>query len=137
MLVCPSDIFSSANVVGTSFHLETLFSTQPINLVVEEFSRNKSAVQTSITYFINQKEKHVSFRHNSISTLVKSRTPFFRIDIMYMIYLDVKCFSVVCLSSCYKKPAVKARLTTRGHFFAKKLNYCPSEIICNSIALKF
>ena len=36
-----------------------------INLVVEEISRNQSAVQTPITYFINQKEKHLSIRHNS------------------------------------------------------------------------
>ena len=41
------------------FHYETLFSTQPINLVVEEISRNESVVQTPVTYFINQKEKHV------------------------------------------------------------------------------
>ena len=55
-----------------SFHSETLFSTQPINLVVEEISRNKSFVQTPITNFINQTEKHVSIRHNSTLTLMKS-----------------------------------------------------------------
>ena len=124
-------------VVRTSFHFETLIYTQSINLVVEEISRNKSVVQTPITYFINQKEKHVSIRHNSILTLMKSGAPFFRIDIMYMIYLDVKYFSVVCLSIYYEKLAVKTTLTTMGHFFAKKLNYCPSDIICNSIALKY
>ena len=59
-------------VVGTSFHFETLFSTQPINLVAEEISRNKSVVPTPITYFINQKEKHVFIRHNGILTLMKS-----------------------------------------------------------------
>ena len=123
-------------VAGTSFHFETLFSTQPINLVVEEISRNKSAVQTPITYFINQKEKHVSIRHNSILTLMKSGAPFSRIDIMYMIYLDMKYFSVVCLSIYYDKLAVKTTLTTMRHFFAQKLHYCPSNVICNSIALK-
>ena len=40
-------------VAGTSFHFETLFSTQPINLVAEEISRSRSVVQTPITYFIN------------------------------------------------------------------------------------
>ena len=30
-----------------------------INLVAEEISQNKSVVQTPVTYFINQKEKHV------------------------------------------------------------------------------
>ena len=74
-------------VVRISFHFETLIYTQSINLVVEEISRNKSVVQTPITYFINQKEKHVSIRHNSILTLMKSGAPFFRIDIIYMIYL--------------------------------------------------
>ena len=53
-----------------------------------------------------------------------------------MIYLDVKYFSVFCLSIYYEKLDVKTALTMMGHFFAKKLNYCPSDIICNSIALK-
>ena len=53
-----------------------------------------------------------------------------------MIYLDVKYISFVCLSIYYDKLAVKATLTTMGHFFAKKLNYCLSDIICNSVALK-
>ena len=113
-------------VAKTSLHFEKLFSTQPINLVVEEFSRNKSVVQTSITYFINQKEKCVSIRHNSILTFVKSGASFFRIDIMYMIYLDVKYFSIVCLSIYCEKLPVKTTLTTMEHLFAKKLNYCPS-----------
>ena len=52
--------------VGTSFHFETLIYTQPINLVVEEISQSKFVIQTPITYFINQKEKQVSIRHNSI-----------------------------------------------------------------------
>ena len=68
---------------------------------------------------------------------MKSGAPFSRIDIMYMIYLDVKYFSVVCLSIYYEKLAVKTTLTTMGHFFAKKLNFCPSDIICNSIALEY
>ena len=54
------------DVVGTSFHFETLIYTQPINLVVEEISQSKLVIQTPITYFINQKEKQVSIRHNSI-----------------------------------------------------------------------
>ena len=43
-----------------------------INLVAEEISQNKSVVQTPVTYFINQKEKDVSIRHNSMLTLMKS-----------------------------------------------------------------
>ena len=70
-------------------------------------------------------------RHNSMLNLMKSGAAFFRIDIMYMIYLDVKYFSVVCLSIYYEKLAVKTTLTTMGHFFVKKLNYCLSDIICN------
>ena len=124
-------------VAGTSFHFKTLFSIQPINLVVEEISRNKSSVQTPITDFIYEKEKHVSIQHNSKLTLVISGAPFFGIDIMYMIYLDVKYFSIVCLSIYYEKPTVKTMLTTMGHFFEKKLDYCPSNISCNSNVLKY
>ena len=62
---------------------------------------------------------------------MKSGAPFFRIDMIYMIYLAVKYFSVVCVSIYY----VKTTLTTVGHFFAKKLNVCPSDIIWNSTAL--
>ena len=122
--------------VGTSFHFETLIYTQPINLVVEDISRNKSVVQTPITYFLNQKEKHVSVQNTSILTLMKSGAPFFRIDMINTIYLDVKYFSVVCLSIYYEKLAVKTKHTTMGHFFAKKLNYCSLDIIYNLIALK-
>ena len=113
-----------------------MFSIYPINLVVEEISRNESAAQTPITCFINQKEKHVSIRQSSILTLVKSGATFFRIDIIYMIYLNVKYCPVVCLSIHCEKHAVKITLKTMGHFFAKKLNFCPSDIILNSIALK-
>ena len=73
----------------------------------------------------------MSVRHNRILTLMKSGAPFFGIDIKYMIYLDVKYFLVVYLSIYYEKLAVKTTLTTMGHFFGKKLNYCPSDIICN------
>ena len=122
--------------MGQVFSLKCCFLLSlSITLVIEEISWNKSTVQTPITYFINQKEKHVSIRHNSILTWMKSGAPFFRIDVMYMIYLDVKYFSVVCHSTYYEKLAVKTRHTTMGHFFAKKLDYCPSDIICNSIAL--
>ena len=61
MLICPSDIFSSTNIIL----LGQVLVVKEINLVVEEISRNQSAVQTPITYFINQKEKHLSIRHNS------------------------------------------------------------------------
>ena len=61
---------------------------------------------------------------------------FFRIDMMRLIFLDVKFFPIFCLRIYYKELAVKTALTTMGHFFAMKLNYCPSDIICNSIALK-
>ena len=71
--------------------------------MIEKISRNKPVVQTQMTCFINQKEKHVSIRHNSISTLMKSGASIFHIDIMYMIYLDMKYFSVVGLSIYYKK----------------------------------
>ena len=115
-----------------------MFSTQTIKLLVEEISQNKSTVQTPITYFINQKEKHVSIQHNSILTLMKSGAPFFCIDIIYMICLNVKYFPVVCLSIyfpvvClsiyYEKLATKTRHTMMEPFFAKKLNYCLSDII--------
>ena len=62
---------------------------------------------------------------------MKSGAPFFRIDIIYIIYLDVKYFSVVCVSIYF----VKTTLTTVEYFFAKKLNVCPSDIIWNSTAL--
>ena len=78
----------------------------------------------------------MSIRHNSILTLIKPVAPFFGMDITYMIYLDVTYFSVVCLTIYYEKPAVKTMLTTMGYFFSKKLNYCPSDIICNSFPLK-
>ena len=106
-----------------------MFSTQPIKLLVEEISQNKSTVQTPITYFINQKEKHVSIQHNSILTLMKSVAPFFCIDIIYMICLNVKYFPVVCLSIYYEKLATKTKHTMMEPFFAKKLNYCLSDII--------
>ena len=67
---------------------------------------------------------------------MKSGATFFRIDIIYMIYLNVKYCPVVCLSIHCEKHAVKITLKTMGHFFAKKLNFCPSDIILNSIALK-
>ena len=123
-------------VVRTGFHFETLIYTHRINLVVEEISRNKPIVQTPITYFINKKGKHVSIRHNSILTLMKSGAPYFQIDMMHTIFLDVKYFSVIRLSILYEQLAVKTTLTTMGHFFAKKLHYCQSDIICNSILLK-
>ena len=83
MVICLSDIFSNTTVL-TSFHFETLFSTQPINLAVEEISQSKSNVQTPITYFINQKEKHLSIRPNNILTLMKSGELFFHIDRDYV-----------------------------------------------------
>ena len=67
---------------------------------------------------------------------MKFGAPFYRIDIMFTIYLDVDYFSVVCLSIYDEKLAVKTTPTTMGHFFAKKLNYFPPDVICNSLALK-
>ena len=46
-----------------------------------------------------------------------------------MIYLDAKYFSVVCLRIYYEKRAIKTALTTMGHFFGKKVIFCPSNII--------
>ena len=54
-------MFSSINVMllPQVFTLKRLFYLPyPINLVVEEISRNKSVAET-ITCFINQKEKQV------------------------------------------------------------------------------
>ena len=126
-------------VVRTSFLFEMLiYNAQPINLVVEEISWNKSVVQTPITHFIYQKENNVFFRHSSMLPLMKSgaehhfsaliwRTWFFLMWSIFQKFVSV--FS-------YEKLTVKTTLTTTGHFFAKNLNYCPSDIICNSIALK-
>ena len=47
------------------------------------------------------------YTHNSILILMKSGAPFFRIDMIYMIYLDVNYFLVVCLSIYQEKHAVK------------------------------
>ena len=63
----------------------------------------------------------MSIRHDSTLTLMKPGAPFFRIDIIYTIYLDVIYFSVVCLSLYYVKLTVKTTLRTIGHFFANKL----------------
>ena len=46
---------------------------------------------------------------------MKSGALFFCIDIMYVIYLIVKYFSLVCLSIYYEKLAVKTTLTTMDH----------------------
>ena len=78
--------------------------------------RNKHLVQIPITYFINQKEKHVSILHNSILTLMKSGAPFSCIDIIYMIYLDVKYFSVVCLSIYYSCFSYIQHVVARNKF---------------------
>ena len=62
-------------------------------------------------------------------TLMKSGGSFFRIDIIYMIYLIVKYFSAVSFSIYCEKLAVKTAVTKTGHFFAKKLILCLSDII--------
>ena len=59
-------------------------------------------------------------RHNGILTLKKSGAPFLRIDIIYMIYPDVKYFSLVCLSIYLRNLLYTYKL---GHFFAEKLNF--------------
>ena len=112
-----------------------LFSIEPINLVVEEISPKKTCCSNSNHLFYKSKGKNV-YPTNSILTVMKSDAPLFCIDIIHTIYLDVKNFSVVCLCICYEKLAVKTTLTRVGHFFAKKLNLCPSNIIWNSSALK-
>ena len=114
MLIYSPDIFSNSNIMllWQVSALKRCFLLSLQTIVVEETSRNKSAIQTPITDFINKKENHVCIQHNSILTLIKSDTPFFGIDIMYMIYLDVRYFSIVCLSIFYKKPVVKTALTT-------------------------
>ena len=127
MLICPSDIFSSTNVMLLG---QVFFSAYQLSCWRNLLFKPESAI-------LQIKKKNVSIQHNSILTLMKSGTPFFRINIMYMIYLDVKYFSVVCLRICYAKLAVKMTFTTMGYFFAETLNYCPSsDIIWNSIALK-
>ena len=85
---------------------------------------------------ISKIRKETNAISNRKLTLIKSGAPFFHIDINFMIYLDAKYFSVVCLSMYYKKLAVKTKLITMGHFFAKKLNLCSSDIIWNLLALK-
>ena len=60
---------------------------------------------------------------------MKADAPSFRVAIIYLIYLDVKYFSVVCLSIYYEKRAIKTTRTTMGHFFAKKLVFCLSDLI--------
>ena len=102
-------IFQYCYVIGADVSFETMFSTHPINLVVEEISQKKSVFQTPIAYFINENEKRVPILHNSILALMKSGAPFFCIDIICMIYLDLTYFSVVCLSIYYDKLAVKTK----------------------------
>ena len=50
---------------------------------------------------------------------MKSGTPLFGSDIIFMIDLDVKYFSVVCLSIYYEKPAVKAY--NKGTFLCREV----------------
>ena len=134
MLICPSDVFYSTNVMllGQVSDFKRCLLLSLSTWLLKKFL-NKSAVQTPTTDFINQKEKHVSIRYNSILTLMKSGAPLFGIDLMYMIDLDVKYFLVVCLSIFYEKPAVKTTLTPMKHFSARKSNYCQSGIIGNSV----
>ena len=54
---------------------------------------------------------------------MKSGAPFSRYDIIYMIYLVVKCFSVVCLGIYFEKLAVKATLTTMELFLRKEVQF--------------
>ena len=120
-------------IVRSSFHFETLFSAQPINLVVEEITRNKSVVQTPITYFINRKGKRV-YRHNSILTLDEIRGTIFphwyNVHDLSWCKLFFSSFSQDLLwETCCKKRDYKKK--------AKNMNYCPSDIICNSFTLKY
>ena len=55
MLICLSDIFSRTNIIllGQVSTWKRCF--QPINLIVEEISQNKSAFQTPMTSLLNEK----------------------------------------------------------------------------------
>ena len=99
-------------IVRTRLNCKTLFSTRPINLVVEEISQNNPVFQTPITYFINQREKYVSIRHD-----------------WYLHWYNLHGLS-------WSEVNVKTTLTAIGHFFANKLRFCPSDIILNSIVLR-
>ena len=66
---------------------------------------------------------------------MNSDSQFSCIDIIYVIYLDVKYLSVVFLSIYYEKPVAKPTLKMMRHFFAKKLHFCPPDITWDSIAL--
>ena len=79
--------------------------------------------------FFESKRKICVYRTYSMLTLMKSGGSFFRIDIIYMIYLIVKYFSAVSFSIYCEKLAVKTAVTKTGHFFAKKLILCLSDII--------
>ena len=69
--------------------------------------------------FYKSKRKAYVYSACSILSLMKSGAPFFSIDIMYTIYLDVKYFSVVYLSileTCCKNYAYND-----GTFLRKKV----------------
>ena len=138
MLICPSDISSSTNVImlGQVSTSKRCFLLSLSTQLLKKSLEINLLFKPQTTDFINQIEQHVSIRHNSRLTLIKSGALFFGIDIMYIIYLHVKYFSAVCLSTYCEKPAVKNTLATMRYVFAKKLNYCLSDIICNSVALK-
>ena len=53
--------------------------------------------------------------------MMRSGAPFFRIDIMYIIYHDVKYFSVAFLSIYCEKLAVTTMFTPMGHFLGKEV----------------
>ena len=54
----------------------------------------------------------MSIQHNSTLTLIKSGAPFFRIDMIHMVHLNVKYFSVVSLGIYHEKLPVKTTLKT-------------------------
>ena len=124
ILICSTNIM----LLGQVFTLKRCF--QSINLVVEKFSWSKPIVQTPIIFFINQKEKDVSIQHNI--NFDEIGTPFFSIDMIHMIYPDVKYFSGLCVSIYYKKLSVKTTLTMMEHFFAKKLNFLRPHLFLKS-----
>ena len=91
MLIRPSDIFSSTTVMllGLGFTLKrcfllSLFSTSLLKKSPKINLWFKLFICSNYTYLVNQKEKHVSIRHNSILTLMKSGASFFHIDMINM-----------------------------------------------------
>ena len=119
-LICPSDIFPSTNVMllGQVSTLKHCFLLSQSTQLLKK-SLEKICYSNSNHRFYKSKRKAYVNSACSILSLMKSGAPFFSIDIMYTIYLDVKYFSVVCLSileTCCKNYAYND-----GTFLRKKV----------------